>query len=101
MAKIIRWTKDADESYLEMIRFIKIVWNEDIVKRFVRETFYVLDMISVNPEMYVGHGRKKLRRALVHPTVSLIYKIDNEYIDVVLFIDNRSNPIKSNKKLDK
>ncbi len=97
MAKIIRWTKDADESYLEMIKFIKIVWNDDIVKRFVRETFYVLDMIGVNPEMYIAHGKKKLRRALIHPTVSMIYKINKEHIDLLLFLDNRSNPVKGRK----
>lgn len=92
MAKIIRWTKEADDSYFEMIDFIRIVWNEDIVKRFINETFSTLDAISINPEMYIAHGNKKLRRALIHPTVSLIYKINKDHIDVVLFLDNRRKP---------
>lgn len=94
MAKIIRWTKDADESYLEMIYFINQVWNDEIVKRFVRETFDVLETISINPEMYVASGKKNVRSATIHPNVSLIYKINKDHIDLLLFLDNRSKPRK-------
>lgn len=93
MAKIIRWTKEADISYLEMIDFIQLVWNSDIVKRFVKETFDTLESISKNPEMYVAYGSQDVRRALIHPTVSLIYRINVDHIDVLLFLDNRQNPI--------
>jgi plasmid stabilization system protein ParE len=94
MAKIIRWTKDADESYLEMINFIKLIWNDEVVKKFVRATFSVLETISRNPEMYAAKGAKNVRRAIIRPNVSLIYKINKEHIDILLFIDNRSKPIK-------
>lgn len=93
MAKIIRWTREADISYLEMIDFIGLIWNDDIVERFIRETFDTLDIISANPELYIAYGSKNVRRALIHPTVSLIYKINKEHIDVLLFLDNRRIPI--------
>ena len=92
MVKIIRWTKEADESYLEMIDFIGLVWNENIVKRFIKETFDMLESISINPEMYIAYGTKKVRRALIHPTVSMIYRINKNHIDVLLFLDNRQKP---------
>jgi len=94
MVKIIRWTKEADESFLEMIDFIRVVWNDKIVERFVRETFDVLDAISESPELYAARGRKKVRRVVIHPNVSLIYKINADHIDLLLFLDNRRKPIK-------
>ena len=94
MAKIIRWTKEADDSFEELAAFIELVWNDDIVKRFARDTFAVIDAICNDPEMYASYGRKKVRRVVIHPNVSLIYKINREFIELLLFYDNRRKPLK-------
>ena len=82
-------TENAEKSYNEIIK----KYSEIKATAFATETIFILDMIEKNN--YVGSDHKKTpyRKFLVSEQVYLFYRIDMEIIYVVLFWDNKRNPL--------
>ncbi|RLD63591.1 MAG: type II toxin-antitoxin system RelE/ParE family toxin [Bacteroidetes bacterium] len=87
--KII-WSNQAKFSYEEIIDFILEQWPTDIALDFENKTNNLLDKLKKNIKLCPNSKKKQLRKCVIHKNTSLIYKIVKPNIELITFIDNRS-----------
>lgn len=92
----IIWTDQADETFDQIIAYIKEKFTQKEVDNFVTELYEVLEVIKSHPKLYpVSKIRnyKSVRKAVIHPHSNLYYRISSKTtITLITFWDNRSNP---------
>jgi len=87
--KII-WSKQAKKSYEKIIDNLLKEWSFDIALKFENLTNSTLDNIRNNKSLCPKSQQTQLRKCIIHKNVSLIYRIEKSNIELVTFIDNRS-----------
>jgi plasmid stabilization system protein ParE len=87
--KII-WSKQAKKSYEKIIDNLLEEWPFDIALKFENLTNSTLDNIRNNKSLCPKSQQTQLRKCIIHKNVSLIYRIEKSNIELVTFIDNRS-----------
>jgi plasmid stabilization system protein ParE len=87
--KII-WSNQAKISYEKIIDFILEQWSPDIAFNFESKTNRLLDNLKNNKKLCPVSKKKQLRKCIIHKNTSLIYRIIEQNIEIVTFIDNRS-----------
>ncbi|MDP2188145.1 MAG: type II toxin-antitoxin system RelE/ParE family toxin [Sphingobacteriaceae bacterium] len=97
--KALVWTPIALKSLQETVDFLNLTWNSQVVEAFIDLLEEKLDLIQANPEIAPKIGNQEIRRLLIHPTVSLFYELNQDYLKVLLVWDNRQNPDSFYKRL--
>jgi hypothetical protein len=87
----IYWTREADVSYLETMIFILEKWTIKEAENFELLTEELLDNLSSNLKLCPEIGKLKVRRCTISYQTSLIYRITGKSIELISFVDNRSN----------
>lgn len=82
-------TENAEKSYNEIIN----KYSEIKASTFAAETILILNIIEKNNYIGSEHKKTPYRKFLVSEQVYLFYRIDTEIIYVVLFWDNKRNPL--------
>ncbi|EJL65004.1 hypothetical protein [Flavobacterium sp. CF136] len=82
-------TENAEKSYFEIIS----KYSENKTASFSKNTISILDIIKENN--HIGHKYKKTlyRKFLLTEQIYIFYKIESEIIYIVLFWDNKRNPL--------
>ena len=88
---VIIWSNQAKISYENIIDNILKQWSIEIALKFELLTNKFLDTLKKNSKLCPVSEKTNLRKCVIHKTTSLIYKITNSNIELVSFIDNRSN----------
>ena len=86
----VSWSPKAKESYVETILFILEKWTLKEVKGFEKEAKRVIKNLSSNLWLCPEIMYKNLRKCTVSKQTSLVYRIVGESIEIVAFLDNRS-----------
>ena len=90
----IVWASTAYKSFDLNIEFIKRKWNDVIVDRFISQTNDAIEKLRVNPFLYPKSITfPKYHRAVIHKNVNLFYRYDGSKVYIVLFWDNRQDPL--------
>lgn len=87
----VRWSDEALAQVDDIKDFIRSQWSE-------REVGLFLDLLQEFQRLVVqypnGYQRSNIypgcRRAVIHPNVSVVYKVSGSLIEVVTVYDNRS-----------
>jgi plasmid stabilization system protein ParE len=88
--KII-WSAQSDEDVEWIIKFLERVWTEREVLIFLEQLRKFETIVKRFPEIYPeSHKAKGLRKAVINPNISVLYKIDKDIIRIVTVIDNRA-----------
>ncbi len=87
--KII-WSDQAKLSYEKTIDFILKDWSLDVALDFENRTNKLLDNLKKNTKLCPGSKNRQLRKCVIHKNTSLIYRIVKPNIELITFIDNRS-----------
>jgi len=88
------WTRTGFNSFDVNIEFIKRKWNNTIVERFISSTELLIERIRINPFLYPKSTiYKKYHRAIIHKNVTIFYRIIDDRVYIILFWDNRQDPI--------
>mgnify|MGYP001060450074 CR=1 FL=1 len=91
MALTVVWTQEAEASLLQIISYLESEWPEDIVRRFVRQVESMVEIIQIQPRLFrASRHQKNLRKAIIHPHIGMVYKIEESRIVIVLLVDHRS-----------
>ncbi|RLD58603.1 MAG: type II toxin-antitoxin system RelE/ParE family toxin [Bacteroidetes bacterium] len=88
---IIIWSDQAEKSYNRMIDDILERWNPNIAENFENITNNLLDKLKKQRKLCPPSLKVNLRKCVIHKNVSLIYKIHKTNIELIAFIDNRSD----------
>jgi len=86
----IIWSNQAKVSYEKIIDFILTQWSVEVALTFESLTNNLMDNLKLNEKLCPVSKKSQLRKCIIHKNVSLIYKIVRPNIELVAFIDNRS-----------
>lgn len=88
-------TANAEKSYFEIIN----KYSENKAVLFSKKTISILDIIKVNNHIGSRYKQTNYRKFLITEEVYLFYKIETQIIYVILFWDNKKNPLSLDSKL--
>ncbi len=94
MAKEVRWSKEALETFSKVIAYLEEHWTENEIIAFAEATDNITHYISIHPKMFRKTDKPNIHEALVTPHNLLIYKIYPTHITLITFWDTRKNPLK-------
>ncbi len=90
MVNTIKWTPKAEETYLAIITHIFETWTAKEVEEFEQLVSNLLKRIKKFNEHCPPSQVFGLRKCTVSSQTSLIYQIKNDNVELLAFIDNRS-----------
>ena len=74
-------------------------WSEKIFDKFSKQLTNTLDLLKENPNLGQTLDDGIFCRLILHKNSSLFYKIELDYIKLLLIWDNRQDPTKVKKRL--
>ena len=99
MAKEIRWTAEAEETFNNVVTYLEEKWTEKEVTNFINTANKVVLFISENPLMFRQSNKKNVHEALVTKHNFLLYRIKPNHIELLTFWDTSQNPKKKFKRI--
>jgi len=93
------WTPIGLESLKEYKEFLIRTWDEKMFDEFSRKLTDRLDLLKENPNLGQIFDDGIFRRLVLHKNSSLFYKIESDYIKLLLIWDNRQNLAQLERKL--
>jgi len=97
MARKIIWLPKAEQRYDEIIDWLENNWTHKEIINFISRTEYVLDLISINPDIYQHSEKRNIRQALITKHNLLLYRKKGTKIELITFFDTRQKPSKKFK----
>jgi plasmid stabilization system protein ParE len=92
----IRWTPRAISEFQKAVDYLEIEWGDTVRKAYIARIEFVIELIKKFPTLYpTTSSRPGVRRCVITKHNSLYYRIADDYIEILTFYDNRSNPKKS------
>jgi len=85
----LKITENGNKTYNEIIS----KYAEVKAKDFAKETISIIEMIENNNHIGSRYKKTPYRKFLVSSQIYLFYKIEFEVIYIVLFWDNKRNPL--------
>lgn len=98
MAKEIKWTAEAEETYHKVIEYLERSWTSKEISHFITHTEKVLHFISDNPLLFRRSGKRNVHEALITPHNLLLFRIKSHHIELITFFDTRQDPKKKLKR---
>lgn len=97
----IEWKTIATYSYFNEIDFILSKWNEIEVQKFEDLVYDFLATLSKTPKIGIYNSELDCYSLVISKQTTLYYKIieDKSQIDLILFWNNKQNPIRLKKLL--
>ncbi len=94
MALVVRWTKEAEDTFDEIIEYLEENWSEKEIQNFVRTVQKVIGQIEKNPYQFKASRYQEIRKAFITKHNSLFYYVNeaDKVIELYAFWDNRQNP---------
>jgi len=94
----IIWTKKAIYTFEGRIAYLQKHWTDREIHNFTKRVSEYLAILSKEPLMFrKSYKVKHTHIGVIIKEVSLIYRVKprKEIIELIAFIDNRQNPIKT------
>ena len=97
MALVTRWTKEAEETFNEIIEYLENNWTEKEVQSFVRKAHKVIGQIENNPYQFKASSFHEIRKAFITKHNSMFYFVneDDRVVELYTFWDNRQDYMNS------
>lgn len=94
MALPIRFSPESEKTFEIVIHQLSERWGEKYVAKFKAKTTKSLNIIADNPNLYpVADPVRDVRKCVLHNNCSVFYKIQDQYIMILFFWDNRQEPL--------
>jgi len=95
MALRIRWSKQADKKFDQIIEYLLVEWNEQVTEAFVKKVYKFIDTLVDFPEIGIIENKEKaIRGFTIVKQISIFYHIEKHQIIILDFFDNRQSPKK-------
>ncbi|MBV6404153.1 MAG: type II toxin-antitoxin system RelE/ParE family toxin [Flavobacteriales bacterium] len=92
MAKAVRWTPQAIDSYIEVLAWLRKQWTAKEEQHFVEDVERTVRYIVKFPRGFRSAGHARLREAPIKPYNLLLYRIDPAAIVIIGLFDMRRHP---------
>ncbi|MCW3103995.1 MAG: hypothetical protein JWO09_2435 [Bacteroidetes bacterium] len=94
MAKEVKWTPEAEDTFEKIILYLQDKWTEREVSNFVNASSKIISYISENSLMFRQSRKHNIREAVVTKHNLLLYRVKPRHIELLAFWDTRKNPRK-------
>lgn len=84
------WSALAKEYYIFIIEQLFEKWNIDIVELFEKETIELIDRVENHNHICPKSKIINLHKCVINEPISLIYRVENETIEIITFAFNQS-----------
>lgn len=97
MALVTRWSKEAEDTFNEIIEYLENNWTEKEVQSFVRKAHKVIGQIENNPYQFKASPFHEIRKAFITKHNSMFYFVneDDGVVELYTFWDNRQDYMNS------
>ena len=89
MSPEIVLTPTAKDTLLSSITFIRQKWGGKPAEKVAERVWCVLDVITRKPYFFKVRQQNNVRRALITTHISVFYRVHQNCIEVLFFIDDR------------
>lgn len=88
----ISWSPEATTSYQKTVDFILEQWPIEIAEKLETKVNELFEKLVENNHFCPPSNKNpKVRRCVVSKQTSIVYEVKKRSIEVLLFLDNRSN----------
>jgi hypothetical protein len=94
MSYSIIWSPRALNTFVQVTEYLGKKWTGKEVEKFIERTDEVLAHIKNNPLQYIYSKELNAHRSVITKQVSLLYQIEGESIELLVFWDTRQDPQK-------
>ena len=94
MNREVRWSKLARKSYIDLLLDIQDNWGDDVAVTFAQKVEKTIQTIQSMPFIYPAAEKaqaQNTRRCVLSKQTSLYYKVEDTFIDLIVFYDNRKS----------
>ena len=88
----IRYTKEAEESLIEIAEFLYYRWTEKEIQDLYSELETVLENVSQSLVIYEKFSENIFQALIGNRNVKLYFTVDSDEILVLFFLNCRQNP---------
>ncbi len=94
MAKQIIWLASARDRYRAIVAYLQTQWSPKAAEEFVEKVDDKLELLRIFPQIgSESDKRKGLRKLVLSPHNTLIYKIKGDVIILLTIYDNRQSGV--------
>jgi len=93
MKLTIAWTDEAQETFDLTVNQIENKWGTQSAEKFVRETYKIIALVSSQPYLFNASYTLNIRKAVISKQTSMFYEVHSAHISILLFWDNRQDPV--------
>jgi plasmid stabilization system protein ParE len=86
---LMKWTPKALESFEAIALQLVDRWSIETAISFDNKVEIAISQLKTNPKIFQVSKKSKLRKCVIHKNVSLIYRINKNTVELIVFIDNR------------
>ncbi|SRR5690554_2285607 len=86
---VVKWSPKSLDSFESIALQLIERWNLETALLFDRKVDGVIRQLEMNPKIYQASKKSKLRRCVIHKNVSLIFRINKDVVQLIVFVDNR------------
>jgi hypothetical protein len=87
----IIWSTKAEASYIKVLLFMVECSYRNYAHKLEEEVNNQINLILLYPDRWPKSKKSELRRAIILDDFLIIYKYDSESMEIVDFVDTRSN----------
>ncbi|TKB98734.1 type II toxin-antitoxin system RelE/ParE family toxin [Pedobacter cryophilus] len=87
----IIWSPTARLTYFNILEYLNEKWTIKELKFFINRTETVIQNISIHPKLYSYSKESDIYKCVLVKQVSLFYIIKDEYVELLIFWDNRQD----------
>ena len=88
------WTPKAVETFNQVINYLSVSWNEQVISDFVSKTKGTITLLETGKVKFRATEKKQVHEVLVTQHNLLIYRVKKTHIELLRFYDTRQNPNK-------
>ncbi|SKB26893.1 Plasmid stabilization system protein ParE [Parapedobacter luteus] len=88
------FSQEAKDSFEALLEQVKKRWGVKTAKQFQKDTRRVLGVVAKYPFAFQTiQEDMHVRRAIVHRNISFLYCVVGDEVQIIVFFDNRQEPI--------
>lgn len=88
------FSQEAKDSFEALLEQVRERWGTKTAKQFQKDTRRVLGIVTKFPFAFqTVQEDARVRRAIVHRTISFLYRVVGDEVQIIVFFDNRQEPI--------
>ncbi|HEX8529631.1 MAG TPA: type II toxin-antitoxin system RelE/ParE family toxin [Cytophagales bacterium] len=92
MAKEIIWLASARNRYRAIVEYLQTEWSEKAAEEFIEKVNDKLEVLRLFPQIGSESEQKKgLRKLILSPHNTLVYRIKGDVIILLTIYDNRQS----------